>query len=96
MKGYSYEIDPKEGSFFYIFHSWIIHGNITEHWTEERCQILSKLSRFVLEIVNSNTDLEDRIEWAHLFSNMIEVFDWEKIVTSSETYPDRCYMKYHN
>lgn len=88
MKGYSYEIDPKKGSQFYNFHRWINHGNVKEHWTEERCQILSKLSRFALEIINSKTNLEDRIEWAHLFSNMIDVFDWEKIIRSSETYPN--------
>ncbi len=95
MKGYSYSIDPKEGDFFFTFHAWIVHGNKADHWTEERCQILSKLSRFVLEIINSNSNLKDRIEWTHLFSNMIEINEYEKIVYSSETLPNSCVLKYH-
>lgn len=44
----TYEIDPKNSSLFSKNdHAWTSHGERNEHWTMERCKILSKLSRFV-------------------------------------------------
>jgi len=85
MNGYDHEIDPRHGTFFYNFHKWIHHGDRSEKWTTERCQILSKISRFVLEIVKSDTSREDKEEWTHLFSNMAAVFEKLKVYTSPET-----------
>ena len=96
MKGYAYEIDPSTESFFSVFHKWIRHGERGAHWTEERCQILSKTSRFALEVINSNTSMEDRLEWTHVFSNMIAIFDYEKSYHSPETYPSIRLLKYHH
>jgi len=81
MKGYDFEIDPdpKAESFFSNFHKWIQHGEKSPKRTMERCQILNKISRFVLEIINSDTSKEDKEEWTHLFCNMAAVFDLLKI-----------------
>ena len=85
IKGYDHEVDPKAGSFFSNFHKWIRHGERAEKWTKERCQIASKISRFVLEIIKSDTSRDDKEEWTHLFSNMAGVFDLIKIYHSPET-----------
>lgn len=95
IRGYDHEIDPKGGTLFSNFHAWICHGERRAHWTKERCQILSKISRFALEIINSNTSIEDKLEQAHLFSNMIAVFDYEKSYHSPETYPNIRLLRYH-
>lgn len=85
MKGYDHAIDPKAGTLFSTFHTWIRHGERGSRWTKERCQILNKISRFVLEIIKSDTNREDKEEWTHLFSNMAGVFDLFKIYHSPET-----------
>jgi len=46
---------------------------------------LSKISRFVLEIIKSDTSRDDKEDWTHLFSNMAAVFDLFKIYQSPET-----------
>ncbi len=96
LKDYSYEIDPKAESYFFNFHQWIAHGSKSEKWTREQCKVLNKLSRFALKIINSDTTLEDRLSWTHLFSNMIAIFDYEKSVYSLETYPNILPLKYHH
>ena len=66
-------------------HHWIEKGLRIEYWTLERCQILNKLSKFVLEIIRSETTRDDKEEWTHLFSNMAGVFDLLRIYESPET-----------
>jgi len=85
MKGYDHEIDPKAGTPFSSSHMWIRHEGRAEKWTKDRCQILSKISRFVLKIIKSDTSRDDKEDWTHLFSNMIAVFDLFKIYQSPET-----------
>lgn len=84
LKDYPHEIDPEE-SFFRKYNSWIKHGDKDTKWTTERCQILSKISRFALEIIKSDTSREDKEEWTHMFSNMAGMFDSLKIYRSPET-----------
>ena len=81
LKDYEHEIDPRGSSPFSQYHAW---GN-TVGWTKNRCEILSKISRFVLEIIRSDTSRNDKEEWTHLFSNMAGVFDLFKIYQSPET-----------
>jgi hypothetical protein len=85
MKDYNHEIDPEEGSPLSVFHKWIRHGERDSHWNMERCQTLSRISRFVLEIMKSDTSRDDKEEWTHLFSNMAAVFDLLKVYHSPET-----------
>jgi hypothetical protein len=85
IKRYDHEIDPKTGTMFSNFHMWIRHGQENSKWTKERCQILSMISRFVLEIIKSDTRRDDKEEWTHLFSNMAGVFELFKIYHSPET-----------
>lgn len=91
LKNYEHELDPKGSSPFSQFHQW----GSTVGWTKDRCEILSKMSRFALENIKSNTSMEDRLEWAHLFSNMIVVFDYEKRYCSPEIFPEIYLLKYH-
>lgn len=83
-KGCEHEINPKTGSFS-NFHTWIRHESREPRWTKERCQILSKISRFVLEITKSDTSRDDKKEWTHLFSNMAGINEIIKIYWSAET-----------
>jgi len=85
IKDHNFQIDPEEGDSFYPYHQWIKKGATSQKWTRERCLILSKTSKFVLEIINSNTTKEDKEEWTHLFSNMMTVFDILKIYHCPET-----------
>jgi hypothetical protein len=85
LKNYEHEIDPKAGTPFSNCHMWIRHGEKDSRWTPERCHILSRISRFVLEIIKSDTSRDDKEEWTHLFSNMAGVFDLFKIYQSPET-----------
>jgi len=85
VKGYDHEVDPKAGTAFSNFHMWIRHGGRDSKWTMERCRILSKISRFVLEIIKSDTSRDDKEAWTHLFSNMAGVFELFKIYHSPET-----------
>lgn len=87
MKGRDYEIDPKTGSQFSSYHAWIQHGDRSAKWTEEKCKILSRISRFALEIINSDTTWKDRYEWLHLFANMAAIFQIEEVAWTAETYP---------
>lgn len=84
-----HEIDPKESSPLHQYHAWI-----AAEWTENECVILSSISRFVLGIIRSDTSLEDKEEWIHLFSNMAGVFDLLKVYRSPETMlnPDQRYI----
>jgi len=84
-KNYDHETDPKAGTTFSNYHMWIRHGEKDPRWTPERCHTLSKISRFVLEIMKSDTIRDDKEEWTHLFSNMAGVFDLFKIYQSPET-----------
>jgi len=86
MKGYDYEIgDPKAETLFPNCHQWIRQGAKDAKWNKERCEILSKISRFVLEIIKSDTSRDDKEEWTHQFSLMAGVFDLFKIYHSPET-----------
>ena len=85
MENYDHEIDPEAGTLFSNFHKWIRHGERAAKWTEDRCRILSKISRFVLEIIKSDTSRDDKEEWTHLFSNMAGVFELFKIYHSPMT-----------
>jgi len=85
LEGYEYQIDPTERDSFYIFHQWIKKGVINPAWTRERCEILSKISRFVLEIISSDTTKEDKEDWGHLFFNMMAMFDILKVYQCPET-----------
>jgi len=84
LKGYDYEVDPEKGDRLFPFHFWIKKGTTSPRWTRERCLILSKISKFVLEIINSDTVKEDKEEWTHLFSNMMAMFEVLKIYYSPE------------
>lgn len=85
IKDYDYQIDPTEKDSFYDYHKWIERGATSRKWTSERCVILSKISKFALEIIDSDTTKEDREEWAHLFSNVMAMFDVLKVYWSPET-----------
>jgi hypothetical protein len=85
MNDYEHEVDPKTGSFFDKFAMWTRHGERREQWTKERCEILGKLSRFVLEIIKADTNTADKENWTHWFANMIAMFDLLKIYRSPET-----------
>ncbi len=85
LKGYDHSIDPKEAEQLSIYHHWMTHGSTNAKWTRERCQILSKISKFVLEIIKSDTSRDDKEEWTHMFSNMAAVFEIFKIYSSPET-----------
>ena len=85
LKDYEHETDPKAGALFSNYHMWIRHGEKDSRWTPERCHTLSKISRFVLEIMESDTSKEDKEEWTHLFSNMAGVFDLFRVYQSPET-----------
>lgn len=91
LKEYQHEIDPKGSSRLSQYHEW--RGTIG--WTKERCEILSKMSRFALESIKANTSMEVRLDWSHLFSNMIAVFDYEKRYQSPEIFPEIYLSKYH-
>jgi hypothetical protein len=91
LKNYEHEIDPKGSSPFSQFHAW----GSTVGWTKDRCEILSKMSRFALESIKANTSMEVRLDWAHLFSNMIAIFDYEKRYRSPEIFPEIYLLKYH-
>ena len=84
IKGYEYQIDPTEKDSFYNYHNWIKKGATSRKWTRERCLILSKISKFVLEIINSETTKEDKEEWTHLLSNTMAMFDVLKIYQCPE------------
>ena len=94
LKGYDYQIDPEEGDQFYPYHKWIKKRATEQHWTRERCEILSKISRFVLKIINSDTTIEDKLEWGHLFSNMMAIFEGIYVHRSPETYPKSVALRY--
>jgi hypothetical protein len=68
-------------------HHWIEKGQRREHWTLERCQVLNKLSRFVLEIIDSETVLDERYKWLHLFANMSAIFQIKEKFWTAETFP---------
>ena len=91
MEHLEYEIDPKGETPFAKYHMW--RG--LSGWTKERCEILSKMSRFALESIKANTSMEVRLDWSHLFSNMIAVFDYEKRYQSPEIFPEIYLSKYH-
>jgi hypothetical protein len=88
LENYEHETDPKAGTTFSSFHTWIRHGEKDPKWTPERCHTLSKLSRFVLEIINSNTTFEQRREWLHLFANMSVIFQIKEELWTPETCPE--------
>lgn len=88
LKDYEYEIDPIQGNKFYQYHAWISKGQSSSLWTNERCIILNKLSKFVSEIIDSDTTKEERIQWGHLFSNMMTISDFIRIIRSPETSPN--------
>jgi hypothetical protein len=89
LKEYQHEIDPKESSPLSQYHEWRdIAG-----WTKNRCEILSKISRFVLEIINADTKMEDRLQWDHLFANMELIFQVKGVVRTPETYPNDYYYE---
>jgi hypothetical protein len=79
------QIDPREDNPFYPFHEWIKHTERNDDWIRERCEVLNRLSKVALTVINSDSTMQDRVSWAHLFSNMIAVFDKAKIVVSPET-----------
>jgi hypothetical protein len=81
LKAYEHEVDPKADSPLFRFRAW----ESTLGWTRDRCEILGRISRFALEIINADTGLNVRLGWAHLFSNMIAIFEWEKAFRSPET-----------
>lgn len=91
LKDQKHEFDPKEPSPLAQCHDW--RGTVG--WTREKCEIMSKISRLALEIINVNTSKKDRLEGAHDFSNMIAIFDWEKSFHCPETFPSICTLKYH-
>ena len=79
-----HKIDPPKGHPFFRYYAWIGQNTRCERWTKERCEILSKLSKFVLDTIKPNTTLENRIEWNHLFSNMTSVFELLRFVQAPE------------
>ena len=81
LKDYEHEIDPRGSSPLSQYHEW----RDTVGWTKDRCEILSKISRFVLEIIRSDTSRSDKEEWTHLFSNMAGIVEVIKIYWSPET-----------
>lgn len=88
LKDYpEHEIDPGVSSPLYPYHEWIPHGNQNPHWTRENSLTLSKLSRLVLEILNSNTTVGQRYEWLHLFAHMSAIFQIREEYWTPETYP---------
>lgn len=80
LSEYKPQIDPPAKQ-----HDWIEKGETKEKWTSERCHILNKLSRSVLDIIKSDTSRDDKEDWTHLFSNMAGVFDLLRIYESPET-----------
>jgi hypothetical protein len=78
LKGYDFQVDPQK-------HTWLAKKGSSPKWTRERCLVLSMISRFVLEIIDSNTSEQDKEEWAHMFSNMMTMFEVEKTYKSPET-----------
>ena len=77
IEDYDHQIDPSH-------HRWITKGATSQKWTGERCIILNMISKFVLEIINSDTTKEDKEEWTHLFSNMTAMFEVLKVYWSPE------------
>ena len=95
MNGYAYEIgDPKAETSFPDCHQWIRHGAKDAKWNKEKCEVLSKLSRLALEIIHSDTIMEERYEWLHLFANMTAIFQIEERVWTAETYPREWLMRH--
>jgi hypothetical protein len=92
LKGYDYEIDPDKGSAFSEQHKWFRHGQVEPDWNKEKCQALSKISRVVLEIINSDTGFEQRYQWLHLFANMSVIFQIEERCSAPEIFPRECIM----
>ena len=92
LEDLEHEFDPQEPSPFAQYHEW----RSTVGWTRERCEILSKISRFTLDITRSDTSLERRLDWTHLFSNMTAIFDIERSYHNPEVvFPKICWVKYH-
>jgi hypothetical protein len=81
LKDHEHEFDPRGQTRFAQYHAW---GSLVG-WTREKCEILSKMSRLVLDIIRSDTSRDDKEQWTHLFSNMAVVFDLLKIYQSPET-----------
>ena len=84
IRRFEHKIDPPKDHSFYRYYAWIDKNTCCEDWTRERCEILSKLSEFVLDVIESNTTLEDRIAMNHLFSNMTSVFELLRFVQAPE------------
>lgn len=76
-----FEINPKGETIFAKYHMW----RNPRGWTKERCERLNKLSRLALEVIESNSSFSDKEEVTHLFSNMVGIFDKERIYFSPET-----------
>ena len=85
IREFEHKIDPPENHPFYPYHAWIKKNTRGEIWTRVRCEILNKLSKFVLDIIESDTTLEDKIRWNHLFSNMTSVFELLRFAHAPET-----------
>jgi hypothetical protein len=90
LKGYDHEIDPKAGSPFSEHHQWIRHRQVEPEWNRQKCQTLSRISRAVLESIDSNTTAEQRYQWLHLFANMSVIFQIDERYWTAETYPREC------
>jgi hypothetical protein len=81
LKDQEHEFDPKGTNRFAQYHAWV--GTVG--WTKEKCEILSKMSRFVLEIIGSETSIDDKEQWTHLFTNMVGLEEVIRIYYSLET-----------
>jgi hypothetical protein len=94
MAAYEHEIDPEKGNRFASYHAWFLHRDRSAKWTEEKCRILNKISKFVLEIIDSGTLMEVRYEWLHLFANMAAIFQIKEVCWTAETYPNSIIMSH--
>jgi hypothetical protein len=82
---YEYAIDPEKGERLFEYHAWIPKRETSAMWTKERCVILNKMSKFTLEIMESGAAENDRLQWGHLFSNMLAIFDLMRLYQSPES-----------
>lgn len=87
LKDYPHQFDPDDNDRFGQYHQWIHKGQRNEYWTNDRCVTLNKLSQCVLDIITSDTKEKDRVEWGHLFSNMMAIFDVAHIFRSPDIIP---------
>jgi hypothetical protein len=84
LRGYEYEIDPREGDRLFEYYAWIAKDKTVDQWTKERCVTLNKMSKFALEVIDSKTEEGERLRWGHLFSNMMAIFDLVSLYQSPE------------